>query len=47
MMDIEVEYLDTNENTTNKLKFDRLDVFGKWAADNYDHIQIIEVIQIE
>ena len=46
-MQINIKFLDEYFNEIIEYSFDRLDVFGKWIADNYDHIEIIEVIQEE
>ena len=46
-MQINIKFFDKINEKIIVYTFNRLDVFGKWIADNYDHIEIIEVIQEE
>lgn len=46
-MQINIKFFDKINEEIIEYTFNRLDVFGKWIADNYDHIEIIEVIQEE
>ena len=46
-MEITVKYIDKIANKELEMRFNSFEWFGSWYADNYEDVEIIEVIQEE
>lgn len=44
LVEIQVEFIDKDNGKKQGLIFYRYQDFGKWMADNYDVVEILEVI---
>lgn len=42
---IKIKYLDKERNKEVGLVFYSYDTFGRWFSDNYDYIEVIDIIQ--
>ncbi len=47
LTELEVTFTDKLENKKKVYKFYSYETFGKWIADNYDAVDILEVVQSE
>ena len=47
LVEIQVDFIDKDNGRKQGLIFYRYQDFGKWCADNYDTVEILEVIQSE
>ena len=47
LVEIQVDFIDLDSGEKQGLIFYRYENFGKWIADNYDAVDILEVIQSE
>ena len=47
LVEIQVDFIDKDNGKKQGLIFYTYESFGKWMADNYDAVEILEVIQSE
>ena len=47
LVEIKVDFIDLDSGKKQGLIFYRYENFGKWIADNYDAVEVLEVIQSE
>lgn len=47
LVEIQVGFIDKNNGQKAGLIFYRYEDLGKWYADNYDSVEVLEVIQSE
>ena len=47
LVEIQVDFIDKDNGRKQGLIFYTFENFGKWYADNYDTVEILEVIQSE
>ena len=47
LVEIQVDFIDLDSGKKQGLIFYRYEHFGKWMADNYTEVNILEVIQSE
>ena len=47
LVEIQVDFIDKDNGRNQGLIFYTYENFGKWYADNYDSVEILDVIQSE
>lgn len=47
LMSVEITFIDKEDGNRKGLIFYRYEDFGKWYADNYDNIEVLEVVQFD
>ena len=47
LVEIQVDFIEKDNGQKSGLMFYRYEDLGKWYADNYDSVEVLEVIQSE
>lgn len=47
LVEIQVDFIEKDNGKKQGLIFYTYETFGKWYADNYDSVEILEVVQSE